>query len=122
MNRPVHFEFASPDPAAEVEFFRSVFGWEIQQWGENEYWLATTGKDEAGIDGAIMPMSSPQHPRTVNTLGVDDIDAWVAKATAAGATLAMEKQEIPDMGWSAYLFSPTGIMFGLFQEMPRAAE
>ncbi len=120
MDRPVHFEFATPDPAAEIEFFKTLFGWEVQQWADMEYWLVTTGKDEPGIDGAIMPMNSPEQPRTVDTIEVDDIDAVVAKATAAGATVALEKQEIPTMGWTAYLISPTGIMFGLFEEMPGA--
>lgn len=120
MNRVVHFEFATPDPAREVEFFKSVFGWQIEQWAGQEYWLVTTGVDEAGIDGAIMPQSMPDQPRVVDTIGVESIDDTIAKATAAGATLAMEKTEIPQMGWTAYLVSPTGLMFGLFENMPGA--
>lgn len=119
MNRPVHFELASPDPQKEIEFFRNVFGWKIEGWGEEQYWLATTGEaPDAGIDGAIMPQAMPEQPRTVNTIGVDDIDATAEKAVAAGATIAMPKQEISGMGWTVYLMSPTGIMFGLFQNAP----
>lgn len=118
MGRIVHFEFSSPDPAKEIEFFKALFDWKVDQWGENDYWLVTTGKDEPGIDGAIMPQAMPDQPRVVDTVGVDDIDAMIEKAKAAGATLALEKQEIPNYGWSAYLISPTGIVFGLFQAMP----
>lgn len=120
MNRPVHFEFSSPDPRKEIDFFSGVFGWTTEKWGEMDYWLVTTGKDEAGIDGAIMPQAMPDQPRTVDTIGVDDIDETVKKALAAGATIALPKQEIPNMGWTIYLLSPTGILFGLYQGMPGA--
>jgi predicted enzyme related to lactoylglutathione lyase len=33
--------------------------------------------------------------------------------------MAMPKTEVPGVGWSAYLFSPTGIMFGMMQSIPR---
>jgi predicted enzyme related to lactoylglutathione lyase len=118
MGRIVHFEFASPEPARETEFFAKVFDWKIAQWAENDYWLATTGTDEPGIDGAIMPLAMPDQPRVVDTIGVESIDETIAKAIEAGATLAVEKQEIPGMGWSAYLMSPTGILFGLFETAP----
>ncbi len=119
MGRVTHFEFSTPEPEKEIAFFKTLFGWEIERWGDWEYWLVTTGKDEAGIDGAIMPQRMPDQPRVVDTVEVEDIDASIAKAVEAGATLALEKQEVPNMGWTAYLMSPTGIMVGLFQSMPR---
>ena len=118
MNRVVHFEFATADPAKEIDFFSSVFGWKIEKWGDEEYWLVTTGKDEPGIDGAIMPLRMPDQPRVVDTVGVESIDDAIAKATAAGAMVTIEKTEIPNFGWTAYLMSPTGLMFGLFESMP----
>lgn len=122
MNRVVHFEFASKEPQREIEFFSSVFGWKIEAWGDQEYWLATTGAEgDPGINGAIMPLAMPDQPRTVNTIGVDDIDSTVERAKAAGAMVAMEKQEIPGYGWTVYLTTPTGILFGLFETMPGGA-
>lgn len=122
MNRISHFEFATTDPAREIEFFKSVFGWEAEKWGDQDYWLVTTGpQEEIGINGAIMPMMNDTQPRTTNTLNVADIDAAIAKATAAGATIAMEKADVGDMAWTAYLMSPTGILFGLYQNKPGAA-
>lgn len=118
MGRVTHFEFSTPDPTKEVAFFKEVFGWTIEQWGDQEYWLVTTGENEAGINGAIMPQAMADQPRVVDTVQVEDIDAATAKAVAAGATTAMAKQEVPNMGWTTYLMSPTGIMFGLFQPMP----
>jgi predicted enzyme related to lactoylglutathione lyase len=118
MSRVVHFEFATPDPAREIEFFSSVFGWAIQNWGDEQYWLVDTGKEDIGINGAIMPQNSPEQPRVVNTIGVENLDESMAKASAAGATVAMERQEVPNIGWTAYMVSPTGILFGMIQPMP----
>jgi hypothetical protein len=118
MSRVVHFEFATSDPAGEVRFFRSLFGWESQQWGDQDYWLVDTGKDEVGINGAIMPLNTTDQPRVVNTIGVENLDASIEKATAAGATVAVEKQEVPNVGWTAYMLSPTGILFGMIESMP----
>ncbi len=118
MGRVTHFEFSTPEPEKEIAFFKALFGWQIEQWADWEYWLVTTGKDEPGIDGAIMPQRMPDQPRVVDTIDVDDLDATVAKAIEAGATLALEKQEVPGVGWTAYIMTPTGIMVGLFQSMP----
>lgn len=118
MSRVVHFEFVTPDPGRETEFFRTVFGWDIKRWGDEEYWLAETGKGDVGIDGAVMPSQGPDQQRVVNTIGVEDLDESIRKAMDAGATMAMDKQEIPEIGWTAYLLSPTGILFGMMQPMP----
>jgi len=118
VSRVVHFEFATPEPEREIEFFTSVFGWKIERWGEEPYWLIDTGEGDSGINGAIAPLQAADQPRVMNWVGVGDIDAAVEKALAAGATLAMEKQEAPGVGWMVVLQSPTGILFGIIQPMP----
>jgi predicted enzyme related to lactoylglutathione lyase len=121
MDRVSFFEFSTADPAKEKAFFSDVFGWEIKKWGDQDYWLVTTGPaDKRGIDGGIMPPSMPDAPRVVNTISVDDIDATIERAKAAGATVMVDKMDVPDMGTLAYLVSPTGIPFGLMQMMPGA--
>lgn len=122
MNRIVHFEFATPDPPAEAEFFKTVFGWQTEKWGEEEYWLATTGKDEIGIDGAFMPLSGAEQQRVVNVIEVEDLEASLASSIDAGATVVMERQEIPEIGWTAYVATPTGIVIGMIEAMPMTAE
>ena len=121
MDRVSFFEFSTPDPAKENAFFKDLFGWEIAKWGDQDYWLVTTGPAEkVGIDGGIMPPMMEGAPRVVNTITVDDIDDTIARATAAGATIANPKVEVPETGWLAYLVSPTGIPFGVIQRMPGA--
>jgi len=121
MDRITFFEFTTSEPAKENAFFTEVFGWQISQWGEQQYWLATTGPaDKPGIDGAISPPSMPDAPRVVTTISVDNLDDTLERATGAGAKIMVPKAEVPGFGWLAYLVSPTGIPFGVIQQIPGA--
>lgn len=44
-NRVVHFEVPCGNPQKTMEFFRDVFGWTIQQFGDMEYWTTITCED-----------------------------------------------------------------------------
>lgn len=118
MSKVVHFEFSTPDPGTEIKFFETMFGWSIQRWGEEEYWLIDTGAEEIGVNGAIMSQRSPDQPRVVDTISVSNIDEALVKAVSGGGTIALDKQVVPNIGWTAYVVSPTGIMFGLLEAMP----
>ena len=120
MARVVHFEMFPTDTKKAVEFYRQVFGWEIETWqGPFEYWLATTGPDgTVGINGAISAPGSGGSQSVINTIGVDDLDATIERIIAAGGVQISEKNEIAGVGWFAYLQDPTGIVFGVLQPAP----
>jgi uncharacterized protein len=120
MNRPVHFEIHSADPARSLAFFEQLFGWKAQKWGgPDEYWLLTTGEG-TGIDGGLLRSRDGQ-PRTVNTVEVQNLDAMVEKAAAAGGQVVVPKMPIPGIGWLAYGTDPVGNLFGMMQHDPAAA-
>jgi len=118
MNRIVHFEFNSPDPAKSNPFFESVFGWNIQKWGDEQYWLCATGSGD-GIDGATM-QSRDNQPRTVCAIQVDSVDASIEKIKAAGGTIVVPKFPVPTVGWVAYFTDPAGVLAGVYQHDPSA--
>jgi len=125
MPRPVHFEIHADDPERAMSFYRELFGWKFDGWGGGEYYIVTTGAaPEPGIDGGLMKRQGGAGDRItayVCSVGVDDIDAALTKAQALGAELAMPKQPIPKIGWSAYLKDTEGNVFGLFQPDDNAA-
>ncbi len=60
MNRVIQFEIHAAVPERAAQFYREVFGWDINKWvvpgvempKENRYWLVTTGpQEEPGING-----------------------------------------------------------------------
>lgn len=125
MGRVIHFEFFSDDAAREAEFYRSVFGWDVQSWeAMPEYRLVGTGPDtEAGINGAISTPGTAGDQAVVLTVAVDDLDAAIARAQAAGAEPVGEKGEIEGIGLHTYMRDPAGTVFGMLQpaEMPAMA-
>jgi len=114
MPRIIHFEIPSSNPARANEFYKRAFGWKIKQWGKEQYWMVTTGKDpEPGINGAIMPKKDLK--TTVNTLGVASVDKALKKILAAGGKVVRPKIAIPTMGWIAYCADPDGNAFGIIE-------
>ncbi len=136
MNRVVHFEIHAADPERAAAFYRQVFGWDIREWTipgvqipqENRYWLVSTGSQpDPGIDGGIVVRrgAPPADGQPVNgyvcTIGVASVDEFMAKACAAGGTIAVPKMPIKGVGWLAYCKDPEGNIFGLMQDDKSAA-
>ena len=121
MPRVIHFEIAADDPERAVAFYRKVFGWKIEKWqGPIEYWLITTGpQEEPGIDGGLARRTDPS-TGTENTIGVDSVDAYVAKIQALGGKVVRPKAAVPGVGWTAYCEDSEGNKFGLMQDDPNA--
>jgi predicted enzyme related to lactoylglutathione lyase len=126
MPRPAHFEIHADNPTRAQTFYESVFGWTFTAWGD-AYWLITTGNNEPGIDGGMTPRHGerPAVGSGVNayvvTVNVPDIDTSIAAATAAGATMVVDKAAVPGVGWLAYVTDTEGNILGLMQSDETAA-
>ncbi|HTT99806.1 MAG TPA: hypothetical protein VMF58_17280 [Rhizomicrobium sp.] len=122
MNRPVHFEIHASDPAKLSKFYADVSGWQITHMPQFDYYLINTGdNDEPGINGGFVKrmgaraaVGAPVNA-SVCSLGVESVDEAIAKATAAGAAIALPKMAIPGVGWQAYIRDPDENTVGLHQ-------
>jgi predicted enzyme related to lactoylglutathione lyase len=118
MPRPVHFEIPVDDGTRAMKFYTDLFGWKFEKFpgGEQDYWLVSTGdKSEPGIDGGFT-MRSEMFQGTVNTIGVDSVDAFIKKVEKAGGKIASGAQEIPGVGRFAYCIDTEGNAFGIFED------
>ncbi len=93
MPRPIHFEIHAGNPQRAIDFYTTLFGWKFTQWGTEPYWLITTGDaSEPGIDGGLLPRRGAGRPRWRRSTrssarsASTDLDATVAKLTAAGGS------------------------------------
>ncbi|HUR95691.1 MAG TPA: VOC family protein [Gemmatimonadales bacterium] len=128
MPRLVHFEIHASDPERLIGFYSAVCGWTFTKWeGPMDYWLITTGPNETpGINGGLVrrrgaPAAEGQPVNAfVCTVNVDALDATLAHAAAAGATMALPKMAVAGVGWLAYVKDPDGNLLGLMQTDPTA--
>jgi predicted enzyme related to lactoylglutathione lyase len=115
MPRVIHFEIPADNAERAIKFYSDVFGWNIQKWGPQDYWLVDTGeKDQPGIGGAITKRTDPT-TTTVNTIDVPSLDEYLNKITKSGGKVLTTKNTIPGVGYFAYCRDTEGNTFGVLQ-------
>jgi predicted enzyme related to lactoylglutathione lyase len=120
MARVTHFEIAVDAPQTSIDFYQTVFGWQVSKWeGPMEYWLIGTGENEIpGIDGALSPRADLLDQPITLIIDVDDAAAYMEKVKANGGEIVGELQEIPGVGISGYFRDPSGNLLGVMQSFP----
>lgn len=108
-----HIDIPVADLTAAATFYSGLFGWSIAEPpGFEGYpmWQAPNRVSGGGLaprsDGFTQPRSYVE---------VDSIDETVAKAEAAGGSVAMAKAPIDDTSWWAVIVDPDGNHIGLFE-------
>jgi predicted enzyme related to lactoylglutathione lyase len=108
-----HIDIPVADMEKAKQFYSSLFGWQIAEVpGYEGYpmWQAPNKISGGGLapreDGFTQPRSYVE---------VDSIDETVATATAAGATVLMEKSPISESSWWAVIADPDGNAIGLYE-------
>jgi uncharacterized protein len=116
-----YFQIPADDISRAKEFYKKVFGWEMQKWNnsensEQEYWMFQTqdDKENSGLGGGIMKRQSPQHTVT-NFITVSSIEEYSSKIEQSGGKIIMPKIEIPNMGFFAVCLDTENNMFGIYE-------
>lgn len=115
MPRIRHFEITAKDVDRAIQFYRDVFGWEIQKWdGPHEYWMVKTGQDdEPGINGGLF--KSEELTGIISVLEVPSVDDITNRVVESGGTVTVPKMEVTGAGYIAYYRDGEGNQFGAFE-------
>ncbi len=107
----VHFEITGKDPAKTQNFYGKLFDWDMQVMPEMNYGLvqAQNGK---GIGGGVTGGGDMPTGVTVY-VEVNDLQAYLDKATKLGATTLVPPTTIPGMVSFAMFSDPDGNMVGI---------
>jgi predicted enzyme related to lactoylglutathione lyase len=111
----VHVEIPAADVEKVGEFYKSLFGWEIQPIPEMNYTMWDAGDGSAGG----FPEVSDEYPagKVLIYINSDDIEADLKKAIELGGKIVREKAEIPNTGWYGMFKDPTGNTIALYTSM-----
>jgi len=122
----VHFEIPFEDEMRAISFYRSLFGWEIVEVPEMDYWMVNTvpidelGQPlEVGINGGMMKRVVP-YQWTINYVAVGSVDEYLRRAESLGGTVIRQKTPIPQMAWYAHVADTEGNVFGIIEQDPSA--
>jgi uncharacterized protein len=108
-------ELMTRDPEKAKAFYSRSIGWEFEPMPmtDGTYWIAKVGDQPVG---GIFPMVGGDFDgmpdQWMAYLAVDDVDARLKKATAAGAKVMREPFDVPGVGRIALLQEPGGAAIG----------
>lgn len=112
-----YIEFNSGDVEGSRAFYREVFGWTTEAWGDESYFVHS---DPDAMDVGFSPTQDGE-PITVATIYVDDLPGYLGKVLLAGGEIVVPKFTVPGAGYGAYITDPTGMVVGLFEQDGDAA-
>jgi len=115
-------ELVTRDVEKAKKFYGDVVGWTFDgmPMPDGTYWVAKMGDQPVG---GLFPIAGPQWEGVpehwMSYLAVDDVDARVKKAQAAGAKLMRPAFDIPGVGRIAILTEPGGAGVGWITPVAR---
>jgi predicted enzyme related to lactoylglutathione lyase len=114
---PCWIDTSQPDPAAAIEFYGSLFGWEFEEraWrGRAPYFIGRLrGRDVAGVGGR--PDDVPPTAAWTTYVWVADADLTAGKVNDAGGSVLLDPVDVPGAGRMALFADPSGAVYGVWQ-------
>lgn len=113
-------ELATTDQKAGVQFYRALFGWDVneQPMGGDEVYTMFTLRGKEVAAGYTMRPEERQHgapPHWNLYVTVASVDESAKKAESLGATVLAPPFDVMDVGRMAILQDPTGAVFELWE-------
>jgi len=118
MPKFVWYDVMTTDPKAAASFYEHVVGWHAAAAGMGDPGYLVFSTDKAPVAGlmSLPPAggSGANQPCWTGYVGVDDVDAFAARVTAAGGAIHRGPEDIAGVGRFAVAADPQGAVFILF--------
>jgi len=121
INPITHFEIYGGAPARLAEFYRVLFGWEVNQAPGIDYWRIQTGTSEANsLSGGLTYRPDCLPPSWVNYVKVASLDEVIAQVQHLGGKILRPKTAVPKTAWCVVVEDPQGNVFAVWEPDPLA--
>ncbi|MBO9621291.1 MAG: VOC family protein [Sphingomonas sp.] len=118
----IWYELLTNDAPAALDFYTRVVGWTPTKFegAPSDYTILNAGGE--GL-GGVMPNPMPTPPAWLGYIGVDDVDAMVAKIESLGGKVHMPPTTMEQVGRMALVEDPQGVKFYVMRgESPEASK
>ena len=120
-NSLTHFEIYGDHPTDLADFYRTVFGWEIEQMPAIDYWRINTGSTESRpMNGGLTYRAIPGLNGWMLYVNVASLDETVELVQSLGGRIVRPKTAVPKSAWVTIVADPAENIFGVWQADPAA--
>jgi uncharacterized protein len=119
-NPIVWWELASHDSEKSVQFFRDVFGWDLQ-FDEKAGFHKIRHNPPTVSGGGIFTLKRAKLPFLTLYIEVDDIHGMAKKVEEHGGLIVEAPFDIGGGNWICLFNEPSGVTFAMIQEIPASA-
>jgi predicted enzyme related to lactoylglutathione lyase len=120
-NSLTHFEIYGEQPVGLADFYRNVFGWQVEQIPGVDYWRIHPGSSDAkALNGGLTYRAIPDLSGWMLYIKVASLDETAALVQAQGGSIIRPKTAVPKAGWVTIAADPAKNIFGLWQADPSA--
>jgi uncharacterized protein len=121
MNLVTHFEVYGEKPADLAGFYRSVFGWKVEQMEAVDYWRINTGSSETlALNGGLTYRALPDLNGWMLYVQVPALDETVELIKSLGGAVIRPRTAVPRAAWVSIVADPAKNIFGVWQADPTA--
>jgi predicted enzyme related to lactoylglutathione lyase len=121
MGSVTHFEIYGEEPAKLADFYRDVFGWQIEQMPGVNYWRVQTSSAETNaLHGGLTYRAIPDLNGWLLFVNVTSLDETVALVQKLGGSIVRPKTAVPKTAWVTIVADPAKNIFGIWQADPNA--
>jgi uncharacterized protein len=115
---PCWIDTTQPDPAAAVDFYSGLFGWEFEDvmppQSPGRYFVARLAGGDVAAVGSV-PEVAPPGAAWNTYVWVEDANDTAVRVRAAGGSVLMEPGDVGDAGGMAIFADPEGAVFSVWQ-------
>jgi uncharacterized protein len=116
-----HFEIYAEKPEGLVDFYRGLFGWQLDKSPGVDYWrIKDDATDGNVINGGLTYRPFPGPRSWVHYVHVESLDSAVAEVLRFGGAVLRPKTAVPKTAWYAVVADPEGNIFAVWQPDPAA--
>jgi len=120
-NSLTHFEIYGEKPTGLADFYRTVFGWEIEQMPGVDYWrIQTGGTETSALNGGLTYRVIPGLNGWMLYVNVASLDDTVKLVENLGGSIVRPKTAVPKTAWVTIVADPAKNIFGVWQADPAA--